>query len=59
LQCEHQADLGKALNLQAEWQATPNLDINAAVVRFFTGDFLQAAGGHDTTWAGLWATFGF
>jgi hypothetical protein len=51
--------LGEALNLQAEWQATPNLDINAAVVRFFADGFLRAAGGHDITWSGLWGTFNF
>jgi hypothetical protein len=51
--------LGKALNLQAQWQATPNLDVNAAVVRFLAEGFLQAAGGHDITWKGLWATFNY
>ena len=51
--------LGEALNLQAEWQATPNLNVNAAVVRFLADGFLQAAGGHDITWTGVWATFNF
>ncbi len=51
--------LGEALNLQGEWQATPNLDVNAALVRFFTDGFLSNAGGKDVTWTGLWATFNF
>jgi hypothetical protein len=51
--------LGEALNLQAEWQATPNLDVNAAFVRFFADGFLRAAGGRDITWTGVWATFNF
>jgi Alginate export len=51
--------LGEALNLQAEWQATPNLDVNVAVVRFFVDGYLKAAGGHDITWTGVWATFNF
>jgi hypothetical protein len=51
--------LGEALNLQVEWQATPNLDVNAAVVYFLADGFLRAAGGHDITWTGVWATFNF
>jgi hypothetical protein len=51
--------LGEAINLQAEWLATPNVDVNAAVVRFIAEGFLQAAGGHDITWTGAWATFNF
>jgi len=51
--------LGEALNLQAEWQATPNLGVNATVVRFLTDGFLRVAGAHDTTWVGAWATFNF
>jgi hypothetical protein len=51
--------LGEALNLQAQWQATPNLDVNAAIVRFLAHGFLQAADGHDITWTGVWATFNF
>jgi hypothetical protein len=51
--------LGEALNLQLQWQATPNLDVNAAVVRFFADGFLKAAGANDITWIGLWATFNF
>jgi len=51
--------LGVALNLQAEWQATPNLNLNVAVVHFFAEGFLRAAGAQDITWTGLWATFNF
>jgi hypothetical protein len=51
--------LGEALNLQAEWQATPNLNVNAVFVRFFADGFLSAAGGKDITWTGVWATFNF
>lgn len=51
--------LGEAFNLQAEWQATPNLDINAAVVHYCADGFLRDAGGRDITWAGVWATFNF
>lgn len=51
--------LGESLNLQAEWQATPNLDVNAAIVHFFTAGFLRAAGGQDVTWTGVWATANF
>jgi hypothetical protein len=51
--------LGEALNLQVEWQATPNLDINTAAVRFLADGFLRAAGAHDITWVGAWATFNF
>jgi hypothetical protein len=50
---------GEALNLQLEWQATPNLDVNAAVVHFFADGFLRAAGGQDINWIGAWATFNF
>lgn len=51
--------LGAALNLQAEWQVTPNLNVNAAVVHFFADGFLRAAGGKSITWTGAWATFNF
>ncbi len=51
--------LGEALNFQVEWQATPNLDVNAAVVHFFVDGFLRAAGAKDITWTGAWATFNF
>jgi hypothetical protein len=51
--------LGTALNLQAEWQVTPNLNINAAFVHFFADGFLRAAGGQSITWTGAWATFNF
>jgi hypothetical protein len=51
--------LGTALTLQAEWQATPNLNLNAAVVHFFAEGFLRAAGAQDVTWTGIWATFNF
>jgi hypothetical protein len=51
--------LGAALNLQAEWQVTPNLNLNAAVVHFFADGFLRAAGGKSITWTGAWMTFNF
>jgi hypothetical protein len=51
--------LGEALNLQTEWQATANLDVNVPVVRFIAYGFLHAAGGHDVTRTGAWATFNF
>jgi hypothetical protein len=51
--------LGEAFNLQVEWQATPNLNVNAAVVEFCTDGFLRSAGGRNTTWTGVWATFNF
>jgi hypothetical protein len=51
--------LGEALNLQAEWQVTPNLNVNAAFVHFFADGFLHAAGGKSITWTGVWTTFNF
>jgi len=51
--------LGQALNLQAEWQTTPNLDINAAFVYFFTEGFLSAAGARNIAWVGAWAACNF
>jgi Alginate export len=51
--------LGEALNFQIEWQPTPNLNVNVAVVHFFAAGFLSAAGGKDITWTGAWATFNF
>ncbi len=51
--------LGESLNLQVEWQATPNLNINASFVHFFADGFLRAAGAKSITWTGAWATFNF
>jgi hypothetical protein len=51
--------LGEALNLQAEWQLTPNFDFNAALVRFLADGYLSAAGGKDITWVGSWLTLNF
>jgi hypothetical protein len=51
--------LGAALNLQAEWQVTPNLNVNAAFVHFIADGFLRAAGGKSITWTGAWTTFNF
>jgi hypothetical protein len=48
-----------ALNLQAEWQVTPNLDVNTAFVHFIADGFLRAAGGKSITWTGAWAPFNF
>jgi Alginate export len=55
----NQRFLGESLNLQAEWQAAPNLNVNLVFVRFFAAGFLSAAGGKDITWVGAWATFNF
>jgi len=55
----HKRFLGAALNLQAEWQVTPNLNLNAAFVHFIADGFLRAAGGKSITWTGAWATFNF
>ncbi len=46
--------LGEILSLQAEWQATPNLVVDADVTRFLTAGFLRAAGGKDITYAAAW-----
>ena len=51
--------LGEALSGQAQWQVTPNVDINVAVVRFLADGYLRAAGGRDITWTGAWVTFNF
>jgi hypothetical protein len=51
--------LGEVLNLQAEWQVTPNLNVNAAFVHFFADGFLHAAGGKSITWTGAWVTYNF
>jgi hypothetical protein len=51
--------LGEALNLQVEWQATPNVDVNTAVVRFLADGLLDAVGHQNITWTGVWATFNF
>src|SRR5271154_2225554 len=51
--------LGEALILQLEWQPTPNLDVNVAVVHFFADGFLRAAGSQDIGWIGASATFNF
>jgi hypothetical protein len=47
------------MNLQAQWQATANCDVNASIVHFLADGFLRAAGGHDVTWTGIWATVNF
>jgi alginate export protein len=51
--------LGEALNAQVQWQATANVDVNVAIVRFLADGFLRAASGRDITWAGGWMTFNF
>jgi len=51
--------LGEALILQLEFQATPTLDVNVAVVHFFADGFLRAAGSQDISWIGASATFNF
>jgi hypothetical protein len=51
--------LGEALNLQAELQATANLDVNVAIVHYVTDGFLRSAGGENIDWIGAWATFNF
>jgi hypothetical protein len=51
--------LGAALTLQAGWQATANLSVDTAFVRFIADGFLRGAGAKSVTWASAWATFNF
>ena len=51
--------LGAQSNLQAEWQATSHISVNAAYVHFMTKGFLKAAGAKDIDFLGVWASYKF
>jgi len=51
--------LGAQTNLQAEWQATAHISVNAAYVHFFTEGFLEAAGADDIDFVGAWTSYKF
>jgi Alginate export len=51
--------LGAQSNLQAEWQATAHISVNAAYVHFLTAGFLEAAGAKDIDFVGVWASYKF
>ena len=51
--------LGAQSNLQAEWQATSHISVNAAYVHFLTEGFLKAAGAKDIDFVGVWASYKF
>jgi Alginate export len=51
--------LGAQSNLQAEWQATAHISVNAAYVHFLTEGFLEAAGAKDIDFLGVWASYKF
>ena len=51
--------LGLQSNLQAEWQATSHISVNAAYVHFLTKGFLKAAGAKDIDFLGVWASYKF
>ena len=51
--------LGPQSNLQAEWQATSHISVNAAYVHFLTKGFLKAAGAKDIDFLGVWASYKF
>jgi hypothetical protein len=44
---------------QIEWQPSPNVNVNIAVVRFFVSGFLKEANARDIDWVALWTTFNF
>jgi Alginate export len=50
---------GTGTDVQVEWQATPNVDLNVAFSYFSAGSYFTEAEGYDTTWAGFWITFNF
>ncbi|HET9686483.1 MAG TPA: hypothetical protein VFP79_04815 [Pseudolabrys sp.] len=45
--------------LQAEWQATSHISVNAAYVHFVTKGFLKAAGAKDIDFLGVWTSYKF
>ena len=51
--------LGLQSNLQAEWQATSHISVNAAYVHFVTKGFLKAADAKDIDFLGVWASYKF
>jgi len=46
--------LGAQSNLQAEWQPTSHISVNAAYVHFLTEGFLKAAGAKDIDFGAVW-----
>jgi hypothetical protein len=51
--------LGEQFNLQAEWQATAHINVNAAYVHFLTEGFLKAAHAKDIDFLGVWTSYKF
>jgi len=51
--------LGAQSNLQAEWQATAHISVNAAYVHFLTAGFLEAAGAKDIDFLSVWSSYKF
>jgi hypothetical protein len=51
--------LGAVSNLHAEWQVTGHLNINVVYVQFQTAGFLEAAGGKNTEFVGVWGAYRF
>ena len=51
--------LGAQSNLQAEWQATAHISVNAAYVHFLTEGFLEAAGAKDVDFLSVWSSYKF
>src|SRR5215468_10964569 len=51
--------LGAQSNLQAEWQATVHISVNAAYVHVLTAGFLEAAGAKDINFLGVWSSYKF
>jgi hypothetical protein len=51
--------LGLQFNLQAEWQATSPISVNAAYVHYMAKGFLKAAGAKDIHFLGVWASHKF
>jgi len=49
--------LGAQSNLQAEWQATAHISVNAAYVHFLTAGFLEAAGAKDIDFLSVWSSY--
>lgn len=50
---------GTGTDFQVEWQASSNVDVNAAFSYFSAGSYFTAAQGRSSTWTGFWITFNF
>lgn len=50
---------GTGTDVQLEWQATPNVDVNVACSYFAAGSYFTQAEGRSSTWTGFWVTFNF